>query len=446
MKKKWISLMLAAALTATALAGCGNSGKESSADAQGAGSQGGTESSADAEESEGAGTQASSDSEKIVLEFFNQKVEAESLYNDVIIPKFQEEYPNVEIEVVSPSDAETVFFTRVSTNDMPDIMSIYPAEYSYRVIMQDGLLADLSGKDFLSRASKSAIEYSTYDDGKLYAMPYGLSSYGIYCNLDMFTEAGLELPETWDELIACLDAFVAKGMEKPLIFDGKGSLAQFAERLIGIVDKDFATVCEAVGKGEGSFADADKNQVRIFSEALLELAKYAPDDILGIGRDQGTADFCNGVYPMYIGGTFYMADILAGNADLNCTMIPIPKPDGGYSLPINVDIALGYYVETEHPEICEAFIEFMSRPEIYQIMADNEGTPTCIEGVDYKITALQDISKKITGDDTFLTLVNFWPSGWRTEWTIYVQNLISDGDIDALITETDRICKDYYNQ
>ena len=148
----------------------------------------------------------SDDSEKIVLEFFNQKVEAESLYNDVIIPKFQEEHPNVEIKVVSPSDAETVFFTRVSTNDIPDIMSIYPAEYSYRVIMKDGLLADLSGKDFLSRATDTAIEYSTYDDGKIYAMPYGLSSYGIYCNMDLFEEAGLETPTTWDELISCLDA------------------------------------------------------------------------------------------------------------------------------------------------------------------------------------------------------------------------------------------------
>ena len=48
-------------------------------------------------------------------------------------------------------------------------------------------------------------------------------------------------------------------------------------------------MCESVGKGEGSFADADKNQVRVFSEALLKLAEYAPDDILGIGRDQGTS-------------------------------------------------------------------------------------------------------------------------------------------------------------
>ena len=149
---------------------------------------------------------------------------------------------------------------------------------------------------------------------------------------------------------------------------------------------------------------------------------------------------------MYIGGTFYMADILSGNPDLNCKMIPIPNPVGEESLPINVDIALGYSVDTEYPEMCEAFIEFMSRPEIYQIMADNEGTPTCIEGVEYNIDALKDISEQITGDNTFLTLVNFWPSGWRTEWTIYVQNLLSDGDIDALITETDRICQQYYNQ
>lgn len=431
MKKRWISLMLSAVMAATVFAGCGKSESEGNAN--------GTEKEESAKET---------DSDKIVLEFYNQKVEAESLYNDVIIPKFQEEYPNVEIKVVSPSDAETVFFTRVSTNDMPDIMSIYPAEFSYRVIMKDGLLADLTGKDFLSRASESAIEYSKYDDGKIYAMPYGLSAYGIYCNLDLFEAAGLELPTTWDELINCLDAFQEKGTEIPLIFDGKDSLGQFAERLIGVVDNDFADVCEEVGNGNGSFADADKDQVRIFADAILKLSEYAPADVLGIGRDQGTADFCNGVYPMYIGGTFYMADILSGNADLNCTMIPMPNPDpdGAESLPINVDIALGYSVDTEYPEMCEAFLEFMSRPEIYQIMADNEGTPPCIEGVNYNIEALKDISVQITGDDTFLTLINFWPSGWRTEWTIYVQNLISDGDVDALIEETDRICLEYYNQ
>lgn len=428
MKKKWLSLLLAATMVSSMFVGCGK-----------------TEEGNDSETAESGDAE---DSDKIVLEFFNQKKEADSLYNEVIIPKFEEEHPGVEIKVVSPSDAETVFFTRVSTNDMPDIMSIYPAEYSYQVVMKDGLLADLSGKEFLDRATDAAIGFSTYEDGKIYAMPYGLSSYGIYCNMDMFEEAGLETPTSWDELIACLDAFKEKGTEVPLIFDGKGSLNQFAERFIGIIDNNFADVCEAVGKGEGSFADADKEQIKIFADGLLQLAEYAPADVLGYGRDQGTADFCNGLYPMYIGGTFYMADILAGNKDLNCKMIPIPNPDpnGKESLPINVDIALGYSSTTKHPEICEAFLEFMSRPEIYQIMADNEGTPTCIEGVDYQIAGLKDISEQIVGDDTFLTMVNFWPSGWRDEWTIYVQSLLTDKDVDALVTETDRICAEKYNQ
>ena len=390
---------------------------------------------------------ASADEEKIVLELYNQKTEADELLREVIVPKFQEEHPNVEIEVVSPADGHTVFLTRVSTNDIPDIMYMYPAEAPYQVIMADGVLADITDEEFVSRASAQAVEYSSYE-GRLYAMPYALSSYGIFCNLDMFDEAGLELPTTWEELIAVMDAFKEQGVEVPLAFDAKSSLSQFAERMIGIIDNDFADVCEQVGLGNGSFADEDKTQVKIFADALLQLAEYAPEDVLGLGRDQLTADFCNGVYPLYVGGTFYMADIMASNPDMNCKLIPIPNPDpdGEECLPINVDIAYGYSATTEHPEECKAFLEFLSRPEIYQIMADNEGTPPCIEGVEYNVEAMQDISEQITGDNTFLTLVNFWPAGWRTEWTIYVQNLLYDGDVDTLINETDRICRDYYGE
>lgn len=388
----------------------------------------------------------SAEEEKIVLELYNQKTEMQDLLTDVIVPMFQEENPNVEIQVVCPSDSETVFFTRVSTNDVPDIVFVYPAETPYQVVMEDGVLADLTGKEFLSRATDAALEYSAYD-GKNYAMPYGLSSYGIYCNQDMFAEAGLELPTTWDELIAVMDAFREQGVETPLAFDAKTALGQFSERLIGIIDNDFADACEQVGLGNGSFTDEENDQVKIFADAMLQMASYAPEDVLALGRDQLTADFCNGVYPMYVGGTFYMADIMVGNPDLNCTLIEIPNPDpdGEQTLPINVDIALGYSATTEHPEECEAFLEFLSRPEVYQIVADSEGTPSCIEGVEYNIEALKDIAEEINGDHTFLTVVNFWPAGWRSEWTIYVQNLLYDGDVDALLAETDRICSDYYN-
>ena len=79
MKRKWIGLFLSAVMAMTAFTGCGTS------------DNGGNDTADTKDESTSSD---SDDSEKIVLEFFNQKVEAESLYNDVIIPKFQEEHPN----------------------------------------------------------------------------------------------------------------------------------------------------------------------------------------------------------------------------------------------------------------------------------------------------------------------------------------------------------------
>ena len=131
-----------------------------------------------------------------------------------------------------------------------------------------------------------------------------------------------------------------------------------------------------------SFADDDKPQIRQFSEGTFEAGGICAR-MISWGLEE--------IRELRISAMEYIPCISAehsiwqisfsGNPDLNCKMIPIPNPVGEESLPINVDIALGYSVDTEYPELCEAFIEFMSRPEIYQIMADNEGTPTCIEGV-----------------------------------------------------------------
>ena len=88
----------------------------------------------------------------------------------------------------------------------------------------------------------------------------------------------------------------------------------------------------------------------------------------------------------------------------------------------------------------------MSRPENVQKIADVEGAATCVKGVDDTKGILKDINEACRGENTFLTLVNFWPSGWRSEWKIYLQQLLDDGNIDALLAETDRISVDCYNK
>lgn len=418
---------------ASTMAGCVKGGSDSTkADADG-----------------GKSTTAGETSGKIELEFFNQKKEGEGVYNE-IIKMFQEENKNVVIKQVAPADAETVFFTRVSTNDIPDIMSIYPCETAYQTVMDEGLVAELTDEPFLKNATDEALEYSKYKD-KLYAMPYALSSFGIFCNKDMFDAAGIAAyPKTWEELIDVCKKLKESGIEEPMIFADKdaGTLSQEGERLAGIIKNDIYKDTEAVGKGNGSFKDADKDYFKLLAEAMLEMRTFAPKDTLAIGREQATADFVNEKHAMYVGGTYSFAGILDAKPDMNVEMIPLPTPRKGaeQTLPINVDIALGYSAKTKYPEECKKFLEFVSRPEVYQKMADTEGTPPVIKGVEYNIAPLKLIKEEMETGKTFLTLVNFWPAGLRNEWAIYLQNLLTDDDIDAFLTETDRICVDYYNK
>lgn len=348
------------------------------------------------------------------------------------------------IKQTAPADAETVLFTRVSTGDVPDIMSVYPAETAYHTMMDDGVYTELTNEEWLHRASDSALEFSTWN-GKIYAMPFAMNSFGIYCNRTLYKEAGLELPTTWSELMEVCEAFQAKGIT-PFTFVDKdpGYLAQEGERIVGIIKNDVYIDTENVGTTEASFGDGDKPYFRELAQALLKTREYA-GDTLSYGIEQCVADFANGKTPMFVAITAKYMVIQQNNPELDFTLIPYPSPvSDDYKIPINVDIAYGISSKTPHQEEAKAFIEFLSRPEIYQMVADEEGTPPVIDGVNYHIEPLKGIKEVIDSGNTFLTMVNFWPSGWRSEWSVYVQKLISDKNTDNFMKETDRICKEKY--
>lgn len=138
-KKRYLSLALAIITAASAMTGCMTGGGTQTTAAQE-----GTENKAEAKEDK-ADVKGQAGSEKVELEFFNYKVEGEAVFNKVI-EKFQAEYPNITVKQTAPTDAETVLFTRISTGDAPDVMSVYPAETAYHTMMDDGVYLDFPMK------------------------------------------------------------------------------------------------------------------------------------------------------------------------------------------------------------------------------------------------------------------------------------------------------------
>ena len=110
--------------------------------------------------------------------------------------KFQEKYPNATIEVEKIKDDSEYWNSmkmRASANQLPDVMFNKPFTLSR---FQDYLL-DLSGTE-ACKNNTLAEGYAL--DGKVLGIPMTAGYEYVYYWKDMFQEAGVEVPTTWEEL------------------------------------------------------------------------------------------------------------------------------------------------------------------------------------------------------------------------------------------------------
>lgn len=202
MKKKLLAVTLSAAMTAALLAGCGLASTGSSADtvAEDVSADAGADGSSDTADADG----------KIHLEYFNVKSEVTGIY-DALIEKFEEENPDIEIEQVNVPDPTTVLQTRMSTGDMPDILSHWATDPVFKEMVNNDMLVDLTDQDFMKNVKPDMLDGVEYD-GKAYCLPISTNAAGIFYNKDIFNQNGLEVPITYEELIADCQKLKDAGM------------------------------------------------------------------------------------------------------------------------------------------------------------------------------------------------------------------------------------------
>ena len=80
---------------------------------------------------------------------------------------------------------------------LPDIVIIAVSDHAYYA--STGIFADLTGKFDTSGYYPDSIASCTYND-RLYGVPFGANCLALFYNTRMMEEAGLQTPETWDEL------------------------------------------------------------------------------------------------------------------------------------------------------------------------------------------------------------------------------------------------------
>lgn len=158
----------------------------------------------------------------------------------------------------------TVLQARAVANDMPDIVT-FPYNNSDLAYARDGFYMDLTNEAFMQENVTPAALESNKIDGVNYFLPYISNAYGVYYNVDIFEENGIEIPTTMDELYAAcekLQAAAGKVFYEP---------ALFRQAVQGVYGPDFFPVshgpadeaCSAVSGSGGLHHFPDRLHVRL---------------------------------------------------------------------------------------------------------------------------------------------------------------------------------------
>lgn len=350
---------------------------------------------------------------KVTIELFNQKSEIKDNLNQ-IIKDFNVENPNIEVKQVQVPDSRKVLYARMASNDLPDIMSIFPNESDFKTQAKSGYFMDLTGSDILSAINPTFLEDVKYE-GKDYSVPLTMNAYGIYYNVTQFEKLGLKVPTSWAELEQTAAAIKAKDMIPfATSFKAQWSVGHLTETLM--VNGAGAEAANQF------FADpsAKAGDNAAFQKLIAQMDFIRDNSQLDSpGHDYADAVnlFATGEALMLPQGIWAVPMIQQAGMQDEYKMFPVPNDEGKGIVVGGIDYALAISARSEHPEEAKKFVKFMTEQKTAQYLADNEKSPSTITGVKADAPQTEDVTKLLTEEGRYYPWPHFnWQAGQDGNW------------------------------
>jgi raffinose/stachyose/melibiose transport system substrate-binding protein len=352
--------LLASLLALGTLAGCG--GKTTPGTTQGSkeSSDKPTESTQEADNTQ---SEASDLEGELVFAIWDNNLMTYMEENDMV-GKFQEVYPNAEIEVEKIKDDSEYWNAmkmRASANQLPDIMFNKPFTLSR---FQD-YLVDLSDTE---AAKNNTLAEGYAMDGKILGVPMTAGYEYVYYWKDLFEEAGVKVPTTWEEL---------KTVSKSLQDHFGAEDPDFMAIALGAKDEwpdyPFMEFMPSLVNGNGQnwndmattdapFAEGTDVNVAYHRVYDLFTSGVFGKDPLGLGNDQATNLFAQKKAAIIALGDWGLQNIEAGadNIDqLGTFYLPVREnADEPFRYIVQGDSFMGVTTHSKNPELAKAFVEW----------------------------------------------------------------------------------------
>lgn len=296
--------------------------------------------------------------EPVTLTFMLPQTHFKDFLKESIRQFEEQENVKINVQVIPDNQWVNMIKTKVFTNETPDIVRIDKS-----VMMQigtDRFVEMDASEPWMERVIPAEMK-SKMIDGKVYGLPVSSNStIGIVYNKKLFSENGLEIPRSIDELWETCRRFNELGII-PLYASDKDSWT---------TQTWFTSAAPQVAP-EGTWDKLMTNRVHWkdideFTQVLNDMVALRANGFTNrdymIATYTSAVDFMStGSVAMYVSGHFFINDVLEKNSDIELGMAPMVYDDT--ITEIQSQGMFSIFKKSEHVELAKAFLNWFSQAE-----------------------------------------------------------------------------------
>lgn len=358
MKKRKSACIFAMAILATILSGCGGADKKAA-----------------------SGTESSGETQKRTLSFLNWRTEDKAVY-EKLIGQFEAENPGitVEMEIIPSGDYDQALYMRTQGGEANDVFTCQPGGELMKNA-ETGILMDLSKCEGIMSHYTSDGLAAGQVEGVQYGVVQTTNPLAIYYNKDIFKEYGLSVPKTVEDFMKVCEVLKSKEITPMAFGAGETWMTQF------FIESLVANNC----KNTDIFSDVDKGKAKLADEKgigdLINICReiyekgYILEGSSGVQEESLLTGFAVGNYAMISTGTWSMSTIRSINPECDFGVFNMPGTLGTDKGVSNTGAILCINNNSKVKEDAVKFVEFLTSPEALEILCNETGQLTVVEGV-----------------------------------------------------------------
>jgi len=384
--KRILALILSMVMITSVFVGCGS---ETSNNVS-------TESSTALSTSDAESTTAADDGQEVTLKVLAGQSTTDTGIEDMFDKALAKKYPNItlEWECVGWGQDFNAKMQQYMQSGLPDI--IIGKAQDVATYGSQGLLGDLTGKEYINRVYDAAIPGVTVD-GKVEGLVYNALYQGVYYNRKIFKENNIEIPKTLDELNEVINKLKSLG------------ITPFATHFldtwsIGNITMQFA-INDVFSKepkwgdkfraGEVSFVNSPEYR-KCYEYNKLIFDNTWSNETFSLEQTECDKRLITGKAAMKVSGSWSIQNFLDVDENADFGVFPFPNQTGDAKLIFEPNITFMKSANTEYSDaIDKVFDVFTSDTELLHEVYDYTKTAPMIKGVTptFKNPSQADIDK-----------------------------------------------------